>query len=253
MAISSVICASSTFRALHLQAAIAQRDAQRNLDVDLHVGGVHAGRIVDGVGVESHPAQRRLDAAALCHAEIGAFADHLAAQFRSGDADRIVGPVAGGFVAFIGGADIGADAAEEQEIDLRFQNGLDQFLRRELLADAEKLSRLRRERDLLGGARIDAAAFGDQRLVKVLPARTRQIEQALSFGESPFRIGFGIDENVAVIESGDQLGSRLAQHAIAEHVARHIADADRGESDLADIDVHLAEVAFDRIPRRREP
>ena len=129
-----------------------------------------------------------------------------------------------------------------------FRMALDQFLRRELLADAEKLSRLRRERDLLGGARIDAAAFGDQRLVEVLPARTRQIEQALSFGESPFRIGFGIDEDVAVIESGDELGSRLAQHAVAEHVARHVADADRGESGLADIDVHLAEVAFDRFP-----
>ena len=66
----------------HLQAAIAHRDAQRDLDVDLHVGGVHAGRIVDGIGVEPHPAQRRLDAAALRHAEIGAFADHLAAQVR---------------------------------------------------------------------------------------------------------------------------------------------------------------------------
>ncbi len=41
------------------------------------------------------PAQRRLDAAALGHAEIGAFADHLAAQVAASDADGVIGAVAG--------------------------------------------------------------------------------------------------------------------------------------------------------------
>ena len=62
--------------------------AERDLDVDLDVGGVDAGRIVDRVGVEPDAALRRLDAAALRHAEIGALADHLAAQLGAGDADR---------------------------------------------------------------------------------------------------------------------------------------------------------------------
>ncbi len=53
---------------------------KRDLDVDLDVGGVDAGGIVDGVGVEPDAGERRLDAAALGHAEIGALADHLAAQ-----------------------------------------------------------------------------------------------------------------------------------------------------------------------------
>jgi hypothetical protein len=79
--------------------AVAHRPRQRDLDVDLEVGGVHAGGIVDGVGVELDPAQRRLDAAALGHAEIGALADHLGADLRAGDADRVVAAVADRVVA----------------------------------------------------------------------------------------------------------------------------------------------------------
>ena len=38
------------------------------------------------------------------------------------------------------------------------------------------------------------------------------------------------------------------QHAVAEHVARHVADADHGERLGLDVDAHLAEVALDRLP-----
>ena len=168
----------------HRQAAVAQRDAQRDFDIDLHVGGVHAGRIVDGVGIEPHAAKRRLDAAALGHAKIGAFADHLAAQIVAGDADGVVGAVADRLVGLARGANVSADAAEENQIDRRFEHGADQFLRREAFADAEQLLRLRRKPDFLGRARINPAAFGDQRLVVILPARSRQIEQPLPLGES---------------------------------------------------------------------
>ena len=63
------------------------------------------------------PRERRLDAAALRHAEIGALADHLAAQLRAGDADRVVGAVADLLVGLARGAHIGADAAEPEQID----------------------------------------------------------------------------------------------------------------------------------------
>ena len=129
---------------IHRQAAVAQRDAQRDLDIDLHVGSVDAGRIVDGVGVEPDAAQRRLDAAALGHAEIGAFADHLAAQIGAGDANGVIGAVADRLVAFVGGAHIGADAAEEEKVDRRFEDGADQRRRGEPLADTEQRLRLRR-------------------------------------------------------------------------------------------------------------
>ena len=105
-----------------------------------------------------------------------------------------------------------------------------------------------RKPDLLGRARIDAAAFGNQRLVEILPARTRQVEQALALGERALRIGIGIDENVAVIEGGDELGGLLAQHAVAEYVARHVADADHRERRRGEVDVHFAEMALDRFP-----
>ena len=62
------------------ETAVAHRHRERDLEVDLDVGGVDAGRIVDGVGVEPDAVLRRLDPAALRHAEIGALADHLAAQ-----------------------------------------------------------------------------------------------------------------------------------------------------------------------------
>ena len=144
------------------QRAGAQRPAQRDLDVDLDVGGVDAGGIVDGVGVEPDAGERRLDAAALGHAEIGALADHLAAQLGAGDADGVVGAVASRLVAFVRRAHIGADAAEEQQIDLRLQDRLHQLLRRHRLAHAEQLLRRGAEPDFLGRARIDAAALRDQ-------------------------------------------------------------------------------------------
>ena len=51
----------------------------------------------------------------------------------------------------------------------------------------------------------DAAALGDLGLVVVLPARARQSEQPRALGEAAGRIGIGIDEDVAVIEGGDEL------------------------------------------------
>ena len=55
----------------------------------------------------------------------------LQRKLGAGDADGIVGAVAGRLVAFVGGADIGADAAEEEQIDRRLEDRADQFLRRE--------------------------------------------------------------------------------------------------------------------------
>ena len=38
------------------------------------------------------------------------------------------------------------------------------------------------------------------------------------------------------------------QHAVAEHVARHVADTDHAERLALDVDIHLAEVALDALP-----
>ena len=42
----------------------------------------------------------------------------------------------------------------------------------------------------------------------------------------------------------------LEQHAVAEHVAAHVADADDGEGVGLDVDAELAEVALDATPTR---
>ena len=87
-------------RSLWLEAAIAFGARQRDLEIDLDVGGVDPGRIVDGVGVELDAFLRRLDPAALGRAEIGAFADHPGADIRARDTDRIIGAIANLIVAF---------------------------------------------------------------------------------------------------------------------------------------------------------
>jgi len=109
--------------------AVAQRRRERDLDIDLDVGGVDAGRIVDGIGVEPQPAQRRLDAAALRHAEIGALSDHPALQLGPADADRVIGAIADGIIGLGRGPHIGADAAEPEQVDRHFENGLHHLLR----------------------------------------------------------------------------------------------------------------------------
>ena len=51
-----------------------------------------------------------------------------------------------------------------------------------------------------------------------------------------------------MVEGGEELDGARPQHAVAEDVARHVADADDGERRRADIDIHLAKVALDRFP-----
>ena len=65
------------------------------------------------------PLQRVLDAAALREAEVGALADHLAAQLAAVDAHRVVGAVADLGVALAARLHVGADAAEVEQLDRR--------------------------------------------------------------------------------------------------------------------------------------
>ena len=213
------------------------------------VRGVDAGRIVERVGVDLAPAQRRLDPAALGEAEIGALADDAGAQLVGVDAQRIVGAIAGVGLALARGLHVGADAAEIEQVDRRRQDGAHQVDRRHAgRLDAQHLPRLGRERDRLGGAVVDAAARRQERLVVVHPRRARQVEQPLALGPARRRVGHRVDEDVAVIEGGQKLDVARQQHAVAEHVARHVADAGDGEGRGLDVVAELAEVALHRFP-----
>src|SRR5262249_5328149 len=74
-------------------------------------------------------------------------------------------------------------------------------------------------------------------------------EESFALLEAQFRIRVGIQEDVTVIERGDELDVAREQHPVAEDVARHIAYAGHGEIGGLCVDAHLAEVAFDRFPR----
>jgi hypothetical protein len=92
-----------------------------------------------------------LDAAALGHAEVGAFAHHPGPQLGAVDADRVVGLVAGIGVGLVARLHIGADAAEPQQVDLRPQDRAHQLGRRHPVApvDAER-ARISATADRLG-------------------------------------------------------------------------------------------------------
>ena len=54
---------------------------------------------------------------------------------------------------------------------------------------------------------------------------------------------------MAVVERGDEPDVPRQQHAVAEHVAGHVADADHGEVGRLRVDAELAEVPLDALPR----
>ena len=62
-------------------------------------------------------------------------------------------------------------------------------------------------------------------------------------------VGVGVDEDVPVIERGEQPDVLGQQHSVAEHVAAHVTDADDGEVLGLGVHAHLAEVALDGLPR----
>ncbi len=127
---------------------------------------------------------------------------------------------------------------------------MQQVVRRHLgRRDAKHRAHLGRERNRLGGAREHPAARADQRLVIVGPARARQIEHALALGKARGGIGRWVQEDMPMVERRQQADMAREQHAVAEHVARHVADADHGEVGGLRIHAHLAEMPLDRFPR----
>ena len=60
---------------------------------------------------------------------------------------------------------------------------------------------------------------------------------------------------MAVVVGGDEADLVAQQHPVAEDVAGHVADADRGELVDGRVHLELAEVALERLPRaaRRDP
>ena len=118
-------------RCFSVELAVGDREPEQDLDVDLVVRGVDAGRVVDRIGVDAPAGQRVLDAAELRAAEVAAFGDDLAAQLAAVDAQRVVGAVADLRVRFARRLDVGADAAVVEQVDRRLEDRVDQLRRRQ--------------------------------------------------------------------------------------------------------------------------
>ena len=214
------------------------------------VGGVDPGRVVDRVGIDTPARHGVLDPSELRAAQVAPLGDHLALQLPPVDAQRVVGPVADLRVRFALRLDVGSDAAVVEKIHRRLEDRVHQLDRRQRVGgDSKRRFYLRRERDRFGAARMNASTGGDELGVVIGPRRTRQREHSRALVEAHFGVRVGIEEDVPVIEGRKQLDMPRQQHPIAEHVARHVADAGNGEVGGLRIDANLAEVALDRLPR----
>ena len=231
------------------QVAVGDDRVEQDLDVDLVVGAVDAGRVVDRVHVDPAAAARVGDPCALREAEVPALADDAAAQLLGVDPDGVVRAVADLGVPLLLRLHVGADAAVPEQVDRSVEQGVDELARSQRLGlDAERRPRFGRERDRLRRPREDAAAGRDQRRVVVRPGRARQLEEPLALGEARRRIRIRVEEDVPVVERADQLDVTGEQHAVAEHVAGHVANPDNSEVGGLDVGPQLAEVALDRLP-----
>ena len=202
---------------------------EQDLDVDLVVGGVDAGGVVDGVGVDAAAGERELDARALGESEVRAFADHADAEIARVDAQRVVGPVARGGVILVRRLDVRADAAEPQQVGARAQDGADQLRRRQrLFLQIEAALHFIRDGQDFFAALVNRAARGEERRVVSVPVEAL-VEHPPALGEARRRIGIGVKEDVRVVERREQFRLRREQHRVSEDVAGHVADADAGE------------------------
>ena len=236
---------------LGAEAAGSHFGIKQDLDVDLMIRGVDAGRIVDEIGVDSATVSGVFDATCLRPSQVSAFASSPGPHLLGRDANRIIGSVADLGVGLTRGAYVGSDSAVPQQVNRSPQDRRDEIVRGHPLdgaVDAEGLAHLLTHRNRLQGAIPDAAALGDEGRVVIAPARARKIEEATTLLPGRGRIRGRVDEDVTVVESCHQLDVLAQQHAIAEDVTGHVADTDAGEVVSRLVDTQVGEMPGHRLP-----
>ena len=151
----------------------------------------------------------------------------------------------------VGGLDERADAAVPEQVDGRAQDRAHELVRIERLGlDAQGGAHLGRERHRLLGARPHAAAGRDERRGRSpsTTCRRRARRAARARRTTAAGVGRRVEEDVAVVERRDELDLAREQHAVAEDVAGHVADADDRERARVDVAAELAEVPLDALP-----
>ena len=107
--------------------------ARQHLEVDLPVGGVDAGGVVDRVGVDrARPAAAYSMRARCGEREVGALADDPRPQRRGRDPELAVGPIVHRAVVLGARPHERPDPAGEQQVDRRLEDRPDQLGRRQL-------------------------------------------------------------------------------------------------------------------------
>jgi hypothetical protein len=91
-------------------------------------------------------------------------------------------------------------------------------------------------------------ARAQERLVVVLPGGAGQGEEPLPLQKRDGGVRVRVEQDVAVVEGGEQPDLVGQEHAVAEDVARHVADADHGEGIDRRVLAELAEVPLDGFP-----
>ena len=205
--------------------------------------------VVDRVGVDAPARERVLDPRRLREADVPALAHDLGAHVAPVDPHRVVDPVVHGGVRLARALHIGADPAVPEQVDRCAQDGADQLVAgQRLRVRAQRAAHFGRQRDPLRAA-LEHPAARTERLARVVaPRRARQSEQAPPLLERGFG-RLGIEEHVAVIEGGDEPHPAHQEQAVPEHVARHVADADRRERLALRVAAELREMALHAQPR----
>src|SRR6266852_7109259 len=152
-------------------------------------------------------------------------------------------------VGLVARANVGADAAVVEYVDAGAENRLDEAVAVEFIGVAlERRADFGAERDLLEAATEDAAV-AYQRGIVIGPSRTGLVEEPFALVAAFGGIGIGIEKNVAMVEGGEELHVARVEEAVAEDVARHVADTDDRDGRAAlDVAAHLAQMALGRFP-----
>ena len=120
---------------------------------------------------------------------------------------------------------------------------MDQLVGREFVGvDIKQLLHLFGQGNLLEAAFEQSTACRNQFLIIIGPVRARQIKQPLAFVEAGLGIRIGVDEDMLVIECRYQLQAGRQQHAVAEHIAGHIANTDHRDRIGLHIEAQFAEM-----------
>ena len=227
---------------------------EEDLQVDLVVRHVDAGAVVDRVGVDEPARERVLDAPALGEPEVAALADDPAAEVGAVDADARRSPCrrrrrCDSVRAF---TNVPIPPFQSRSTGARSRREISSFgVRCATSSGMPKRARTSGVIAIAFAVRGYTPPPGEiSAAVVVVPRRTGSSNSRVRSANDDGRIGIRVEEHVPVVERGDQPDVPRQQHAVAEHVAGHVADADDREVRVLHVDAELRGSGASPTPTR---